>query len=57
MIRKTFPGTSIWWGHLTKAWWAAIPEPTNTHGLICAPARDTLIQSLVHPYPRAEEWG
>jgi anti-sigma regulatory factor (Ser/Thr protein kinase) len=57
MIRKAFPGTSIWWGHLTKAWWAAVPESTDTHGLICAPARDSLIQSLVHAYPRAAAWG
>jgi hypothetical protein len=53
MIRKVFPGTSIWWGHLTKAWWAAVPGPTNAHGLICAPTRDSLIQSLVRTYPRA----
>jgi serine/threonine-protein kinase RsbW len=47
MIREASPGTSIWWGHLTKAWWAAVPGPTNVHGLICAPTRDSLIQSLV----------
>jgi anti-sigma regulatory factor (Ser/Thr protein kinase) len=57
MIRKAFPGTSIWWGHLTKAWWAAVPESTDTHRLICAPARDSLIQSLAHTYPRAAGWG
>jgi hypothetical protein len=57
MIRKAFPGTSIWWGHLTKAWWAAVPESTNTHGLICAPARDSLIQSVARTYPRAARWG
>jgi hypothetical protein len=53
MIRKAFPGTSTWWGHLTKAWWAAVPGPTNAHGLICAPTSDSLIQSLVRTYPRA----
>ena len=57
MIRKAFPGTSIWWGHLKKAWWAAIPGPTNAHGLICAPTRDSLIQSLARTYPRAARWG
>jgi serine/threonine-protein kinase RsbW len=56
MIRKAFPGTSIWWGHRTGAWWAAIPESTNIHGLICAPARDSLIRSLVRNYPRAAGW-
>jgi serine/threonine-protein kinase RsbW len=53
MIRKAFPGTSIWWGHLTRAWWAAVPGPTNAHSLISAPTRQSLIQSLVHTYPRA----
>jgi serine/threonine-protein kinase RsbW len=57
MTRKAFPGTSIWWGHRTKAWWAAVPEPTNVHGLICAPTRDNLIQSLVRTYPRAARTG
>jgi anti-sigma regulatory factor (Ser/Thr protein kinase) len=53
MIRKAFPGTSIWWGHRTRAWWSAVPESSNTHGLICAPTRDSLIQSLARTYPRA----
>ncbi|HEY0937189.1 MAG TPA: ATP-binding protein [Trebonia sp.] len=53
MIRKAFPGTSVWWGHLTEAWWAAVPGPTNTHGLICAPTRDSLFHSLVRTYPHA----
>ena len=57
MIRKAFPGTSIWWGHLTKAWWAAIPESTNAHGLICAPTRDSLVQSLARTYPRVAGGG
>ena len=53
MVRKAFPGTSIWWGHLTKAWWAAVPGSTNAHGLLCAPTRDGLLQSLMRAYPRA----
>ena len=53
LVRKAFPGTSIWWGHRTEAWWAAVPRSTNTHGLIFAPTRDSLIQSLVRTYPRA----
>jgi anti-sigma regulatory factor (Ser/Thr protein kinase) len=57
MIRKAFPGTSIWWGHLTKSWWAAVPESTGTHRLIRAPARDSLLQCLVRVYPRAAGWG
>ena len=53
LIRKAFPGTSVWWGHRTEAWWAAVPGSTNTHGLIFAPTRDSLIQSLMRTYPRA----
>ena len=57
MTRKTFPGTSIWWGHLTKAWWAAVPGSTNAHGLIREPTLDGLIQSLARTYPRARRAG
>jgi serine/threonine-protein kinase RsbW len=57
MVHRAFPGTSIWWGHLTKAWWAAVPGSTNAHGLICAPTREGLIQSLVRTYPRAAGRG
>jgi serine/threonine-protein kinase RsbW len=53
MTRRAFPGTSVWWGHLTQAWWAAVPGATNAHDLICAPTRDDLIQSLARTYPRA----
>jgi serine/threonine-protein kinase RsbW len=56
-IRKSFPGTSIWWGHRTRTWWAAVPGPTDAHDLICAPTRDSLIQSLVRAYPRAATGG
>jgi hypothetical protein len=53
MVRSAFPGTSIWWGHLTGTWWAAVPGPTNAHALISAPSRDGLIQTLMRAYPRA----
>ena len=53
MVRKAFPGSSIWWGHQTRTWWAAVPGSTNAHGLICAPTSACLIQSLVRTYPRA----
>lgn len=52
MTRKAFPGTSIWWGHRTRAWWAAVPGATNAHSLICALTRESLIQSLARSYPR-----
>jgi anti-sigma regulatory factor (Ser/Thr protein kinase) len=53
VIRKAFPGTSIWWGHRTKAWWAAVPGATDVHGLINSPTRDGLIWSLARAYPAA----
>jgi hypothetical protein len=53
MVRRAFPGTSIWWGHQTGSWWAAVPGSTNAHALICAPTRDRLIKSLARSYPRA----
>lgn len=52
-IRRAFPGTSVWWGHLTGAWWAAVPGATDVHDLICAPTRDRLVLSLTRAYPRA----
>lgn len=36
------------WGTASR-----VPGPTNAHGLICAPTRDSLIKSLVRVYPRA----
>lgn len=56
MTRRDFPGTSVWWGHKTRAWWAAVPGSTNAHSLICAPTRDGLNNSLVRTYPRAVAW-
>lgn len=52
-IRRAFPGTSVWWGHHTGAWWAAVPGATNVHDLICAPTHDRLLLSLTRAYPRA----
>jgi anti-sigma regulatory factor (Ser/Thr protein kinase) len=53
VIRKAFPGTSIWWGHRTQAWWAAVPGATDAHGLLSAPTRDSLLQTLARTYPRS----
>jgi serine/threonine-protein kinase RsbW len=53
MVRRSFPGASIWWGHRTGAWQAAVPGPTNVHDLISAPTQDSLLRSLAHAYPRA----
>ncbi len=53
MIRRAFPGTSIWWGHQTNVWWAAVPGSTNAHRLASAPTRGSLIRDLARSYPRA----
>jgi anti-sigma regulatory factor (Ser/Thr protein kinase) len=53
VIRRAFPGSSIWWGHRTKAWWAAVPGATDVHSLINSPTRDGLIWSLARAYPAA----
>jgi anti-sigma regulatory factor (Ser/Thr protein kinase) len=53
MIRNAFPGASMWWGHLTKSWWAAVPGATNVHSLLSAPTPDALTRALVRTYPRA----
>lgn len=46
--RRAFPGTTIWWGHLTQAWWAAHP---STSGLISSPAPSGLRKILADAYP------
>ena len=51
VIRKAFPGISVWWGHLTKAWWAAVPERANAKCLIRSSSRDGLVQALTNCYP------
>ena len=51
-IRKAFPGTTIWWGHLTKAWWASVPQPSDCSDLIGSPSRDGLSQALARACPR-----
>jgi serine/threonine-protein kinase RsbW len=46
--RRAFPGTTIWWGYLTQAWWAAHP---STSGLISSPAPGGLRKILADAYP------
>jgi serine/threonine-protein kinase RsbW len=45
--RRAFPGTTIWWGHLTQAWWADHP---STSGLISSPAPSGLRKLLADAY-------
>jgi len=45
-MRRAFPDTTIWWGHQTRAWWAALPGSFGTSGLVSAAARGELCQLL-----------
>ncbi len=49
-LRRAWPGTTVWWGHLSEAWWAALPGVTGVEGLISAPTRDALIPILSTAY-------
>jgi serine/threonine-protein kinase RsbW len=46
--RRAFPGTTIWWGYLTRAWWATRP---GTSGLISSPTPSGLRKILADAYP------
>jgi anti-sigma regulatory factor (Ser/Thr protein kinase) len=45
-IRKALPGTTIWWGNRTKAWWAAVPGAIDASDLISLPTRDRMSHAL-----------
>jgi serine/threonine-protein kinase RsbW len=49
LIRRAFPGTTIWWGHHTQAWWAALPSGS---GLLSSATPGGLSQVLAGAYPR-----
>jgi hypothetical protein len=48
LIRRAFPGTTIWWGHRTQAWQAALPG-ANT--VLTSATRGGLSQILADVYP------
>jgi hypothetical protein len=50
-IRAAFPGTTIWWGHQTRTWWAALPGAIGVNGLVDAPSPGELCQLLAAVYP------
>jgi anti-sigma regulatory factor (Ser/Thr protein kinase) len=52
LIRKAFPGTAIWWGYLTRAWWAAVPGAADAGGLIASSTQEGLIRALADVYPK-----
>jgi serine/threonine-protein kinase RsbW len=48
LIRRAFPGTTIWWGHQAQAWQAALP---GTNGLLSSATRGGLSRELADVYP------
>ena len=50
VLRRAWPGTTVWWGHLSQAWWAALPGATRSTGLMSAPTREALIRNLSASY-------
>jgi anti-sigma regulatory factor (Ser/Thr protein kinase) len=49
-LREVFPGTTIWWGHQTRTWWAAIPGASDAGGLVGAATRGDLRRKLAATY-------
>jgi anti-sigma regulatory factor (Ser/Thr protein kinase) len=45
------PGASVWWGHQTRAWWAALPGVTGAGGLVTSPTARGLARAV------ADAWG
>jgi anti-sigma regulatory factor (Ser/Thr protein kinase) len=50
ILRRLWPGTTVWWGHLTQAWWAALPGAAGAETLISAPTMDTLIPGIARTH-------
>jgi hypothetical protein len=50
MLRKAWPGTTAWWGHLTGTWRAALPSSAGGQALVRAPTRDGLIARIAGAY-------
>jgi serine/threonine-protein kinase RsbW len=46
-----FPRTTIWWGHQSRLWWAALPGALGDSGVLHAPTLDTLSRVLSGVYP------
>jgi anti-sigma regulatory factor (Ser/Thr protein kinase) len=46
-----FPRTTIWWGHRSQSWWAALPGVAGEAGLVHAPTVDALSMVLAGLYP------
>jgi anti-sigma regulatory factor (Ser/Thr protein kinase) len=47
VIRRVWPGTTVWWGHVTGTWWAVVPRTAGAAALIDAPTPEVLISKIV----------
>jgi hypothetical protein len=47
LIRRAFPGATIWWGHQTQAWWASLPGASR---LLSSATRGGLSRVLAGVY-------
>ncbi|MFD0856194.1 hypothetical protein ACFQ07_28405, partial [Actinomadura adrarensis] len=45
-LRRQFPGTLIWWGKATRAWWATTPDHNGVVRLVEAPGLPELATTL-----------
>jgi serine/threonine-protein kinase RsbW len=52
-MRGAFPGATFWWGHQTKAWWAALPVTSGGSGLFSSPTREGLRKVLADAWPKS----
>jgi anti-sigma regulatory factor (Ser/Thr protein kinase) len=50
-LRGQFPGTTIWWGHRSGSWWAALPGAIGETGVFHAPTLDVLSTILTGVCP------
>jgi anti-sigma regulatory factor (Ser/Thr protein kinase)/tetratricopeptide (TPR) repeat protein len=56
-LRGQFPGTTIWWGHRSEFWWAALPGAIGEHGLVRAPTLAALSAVLAGTSPSFRRLG
>lgn len=46
-MHSAFPRATIWWGHQTQAWWAALPDAPGASSLISSLSTDGLRKLVV----------
>ena len=57
LLRKAWPGTTVWWGHRTETFWAALPAVTEAKDLISAGTLDALIRVVAERYTAGRPTG